>query len=472
MAERRAISGRNPDVGFLHCGGQVRTPNISTHTGMGHDVDAGALRVALDELGRRASLLVSRLRLRRHLWPGAHHTWEPAAGSERRIPLRIVDAPRAAGHDPAAVFCAEGANRTIDPEREPPFQVELLRRPGGPCDLVTTLHHALYDGASCGFVFFAVKRLYAAALSGADPSRVSLPHVTDPGQWSFVRRQIEASGRGAGRARLLALAARGWASLLRESRFRTVPVPQRDTSDRYRSLHRTLHMDLDDPGLAGLGHLLAARDGTLNELLQAAVTRAFFPWGRAIGLLDRTLPVATTFNLRVPGPDEYPLGNFETAICIELTPTDLDSASGHLDRMIARSKKLKASDLPLGHYLALAGLAAAPSSWLDAIVAKVANCGLLLYSYLGTDFSRRYLGHFGGGEDAERTERLVRDHPGSGAGYVSSFPPMGLVLTVKRIHRRLALNFSLHDGIAPSRDLDRLVASVREEVVGYARMAP
>jgi hypothetical protein len=464
------IPGRNPDVGFLHVGGRERTPNISTHTGFGPDVDPGMLRTALDELARRAPLLVTRVRLRRHLLPGRHHSWELPTAPERVVPLKCIDVSPDAGDDPVAAFCAEGANRTIDLETGPPFQVDLLRHPDGSHDLVTTLHHALYDGASCGFVFYLLKRLFAAARAGIDPATVDLPRITNPGEWAFAARQLELAGRPAGKAALCRLGARGTWLVLEESRFRTVPVPGRGAADRCRSRHRTIYLDLDAPEVRGLGPLLGRREGTLNELLQAAVSRAFFPWGRGIGLLDRTLPLATTFNLRTPNATEYPLGNFETATCIELRLEDLDPPAAHLDRLIARSARQKRSDLPLAHFMALKGIASLPTPVMDRAIAKVANCGLLLFSYVGSDFSRRYLGHYGGGADAEDAARLVRDWPGTGAGYISSFPPMGLALTVKRVGRRVALNFSLHDGIAPASDLDRLACAVREEIEAYARL--
>ncbi len=465
----RAIPGRNPDVGFLHCGGLVRSVNISTHTGFGKDVDAVALRAALDELADRASLLVARLRW--NAFPGVHHSWiVPSRDAAVPIPFRLVDVSGEDSEGATAGYCAEGANRTIDPEVDPPFQVEVLRHADGSHDLVTTLHHAVYDGASCGFIFYAIKRLYAAALAGRTLGDVPLPRIVDLSEWRFAALQLGYRSRVRAGRHLARVVGKGLALLHQEGRIRPVPVPGRNTADDTRSLHRTLNLDLDDPELSGLGELLSLREATLNELLQAASARAFFTWGRRIGLLEDTLPMATTFNLRRPSDEEYALGNFETAAGIELKEADLKEPGPFLDAMSLRSRRQKGSELPLGHFLALSLLVRAPRRMTPGIVDKVASCGLLLFSYVGSDFSRRYLGHFGEGEEARTMKHLVLGCPGTGSGYVTSAPPLGLVLTIKRNRRRLALNFSLHSGIAPQSELDALAEGVGSEVKSYAVM--
>ena len=47
-------------------------------------------------------------------------------------------------------------------------------------------------------------------------------------------------------------------------------------------------------------------------------------------------------------------------------------------------------------------------------------------------------------------------------------PPMGLALTIKRVRRRLALNFSIHDRLADQTALAQLADAVRTEVEAYA----
>lgn len=463
----RIFPGRNPDVGFLHCGSADLSVNISTHTGFGCDVDVAVLRACIDELGRRAPLLSARVRMRRHLLPGNHHLWVAPPESQRApLPFGIVDLPDDAGDEAVERHCARGANLPIDPTTDPPLRLELLRRAGGGCDLVTTLHHALYDGASVGFVFYLLKHLYVAVSAGRDPSEVDLPQVITPGDLEFVRDAM--GSRGA--LRPAVAAARGLRLLVRESRFRDIAIPGRKQAVAARSLHRTVSLDLDDPALDGLGALLSQRGATLNELLQAASARVLFAQGRNDGWLEDTLSFASTFNLRRPTFDAYVLGNLETATCVELRPADVDDPSRFLDTLVRRSAAQKGSTLPLGHYLALRMLTMAPSSLMPGIVAKVANRAVLLFSYLGSDFTRRYLGHFGGRVESEAVTSLVRDHPGSGSGFVTSAPPMGMVITVKRIGRRVAVNLSMHDRLMDEQALDRFAGSLRGEVEAYSAM--
>ncbi len=462
--------GRNPDVGFLHCGGPTLSVNISTHTGFGTDVDPAALRRALEELARRAPLLVARIRRFTRRLPGRHHVWvAPPERDRTPIPFEVIDVPP--GDEAAtARHCVDGANLPIDATREPPLRVELLRRgDGGECHLVTTLHHALYDGASVGFVFYALKRLYVEARRGRPLEQVALPRIVTPRDTELALDQLGGPGWKA-RARMLRLAAAGWRMVIRESRFRDVAVPGRHTSDGARSLHRTVFFDLDETRLAGLGALLAGHDATLNELLQAAAARAFFAWGRRRALLDRTLPFASTFSLRRPSVEEYALGNFETATCLELQRPDVEDPLRFLDALVGRSRAQQRSLLPLGHYLALSGVVRAPTARLPRMIAKIANRAVLLFSYLGADFTRRYLGHFGTGEEAHEVARLVREHPGTGVGYVTSAPPMGMVITVKRVRRTLAVNLSIHDRLTDPAGLDGFARDLREEVERFAAL--
>ena len=140
-----------------------------------------------------------------------------------------------------------------------------------------------------------------------------------------------------------------------------------------------------------------------------------------------------------------------------------------LDRLAARSQLLRTSRLPHAHYLALSWLSCAPTALLPRVVGKVARCAFLLYSYLGTDFAHRYLGHFGGANDRELV-RLIREHPGSGAGYVTSAPPLGLVVTIKRIRRHVAVNLSLNDRLADADGLAQLADAVRSEALALAEL--
>jgi len=459
--------GRNPDVGFLHCGAAGLSVNISTHTGFGRDVDVPALRACVVELGRRVPLLTARVRALRHVLPGPHHVWV-APPEPRRVPVPFETVELPAGADEQAVerHCARGANLPIDPSTDPPLRIELLRREDGVCDLVTTLHHALYDGASVGFIFYLLKHLYVAVRAGLEPGEVELPRVVTPADVNFVRDALGSAGL----AKVGRVAAGGVRLLVRESRFRDVPVPGRDRAAGARSLHRTVVLDLDDPALDGLGPLLADRGATLNELLQAASARALFAQGRDDGWLRDTLPFATTFNLRRPSLEAYALGNLETATCLELRAADVDDPSRFLDVLVRRSASQKGSTLPLGHYLALKMLTLAPSSLMPGIVAKVANRAILLFSYLGSDFAGRYLGHFGRRVESEAVTALVRDWPGSGSGFVTSAPPMGMVVTVKRVGRRVAVNLSMHDRLMDTQALGRFAESLRREVEAYSAM--
>lgn len=466
---RRIAAGRNPDVGFLHCGDDGLTVNIATHTRLEQGTEEVALRAALDELARRAPLLVSRLRWRRRWLPGPPHDWvlpELALG----IPLEVVSP----GRGSIQRACSAGANRPLDPTREPPLRAQLLRGGSGGGDggeddaLLLIAHHALVDGASCGFLFFAIKVLYAAARAGRDLTEVALPRIESPGAGRLVAEGLADGGRLPGIAARGRATLRAWTLLAKQMR-----VPPGPSGGGFgaaaRSRHATVFLDLRDERGAGLRRLMEREDATLHETLLAATSRAVRSWGREHGSIGDALPTATTFNLRSPATDRYGLGNLETALVFATRSQDVHDRRAWLRALVARSRVWKAGRDPWCNFLALTQLiCVTPRPLLPRVVDGVARRATLLFSYLGTDFATRYLTHYGA-EDP-RAVKLVREHAGDGVGYVTSAPPMGVVVTVKRVRQRVALNLSAHDRLADEGAWEELIAAIDAELDAYAAL--
>ncbi len=241
----------------------------------------------LPQLRRR---LVGRGRWRR---PG----WLPADGVDAR---RHVDECRVSeSRQPATVTAAVEEFFAVPPPLPgPPWQLRIVRDPGGDTLLAVKLHHALGDGLA---VTTSLMRLLAdEPLQGS-----ALPHRPDSngkgrsGRWRVPRTALVAA-RGLG-----SLARRG---ISPATPANGLPPPSPGQPARYRLA------ELDAGKVAAAARAYQVSSSTLLVAVVAEALHRILGGSGANGRPGQWLPAMVPLVLRTTGPDGTPRGSGNPAI--------------------------------------------------------------------------------------------------------------------------------------------------------------
>ncbi|MEW5928134.1 MAG: condensation domain-containing protein, partial [Gemmatimonadota bacterium] len=164
--------------------------NVPTVLRLRGELDADALRRALDELVRRHELLRTTFELRDD---GPVQVVAPARGA----PLAETDLSGESDPEAAALARADAeAARPFDLAAEPPFRALLLRAGPGDHVLALVMHHVARDRWASGVLLGEMAALYRAFREGA-PSPLPEPRIqfADYAAWERERMSGEALER-------------------------------------------------------------------------------------------------------------------------------------------------------------------------------------------------------------------------------------------------------------------------------------
>lgn len=309
----------------------------------GH-LDEARLRAAVAQgLARhpmaRARRAVARLRQRRF-------EWEVTRVADLD-PLRVVDCPDDDALDAARADLQSIAVPLVE---SPPLRIRLARHPGG--DLVMlNVHHTAIDGYGAIRVLRSIARAYRGR---PDPQ----PDLdVDAGR--DVRGLLAADGA---RER-----ARRFATLLDKARDEVQPTARMaaDGGTRkpgYGFHHRTLAPELT----AALGRV----EGTVNDVLLAALHLALEGWNDEHGVASERIGVMMPVNLRPKEWWEEVAGNFSLNVRVATGPADRTSPKAALAAVTEQSNVIKRGGTGASLIEVIGGLASVPV-WAKRMVAPV-----------------------------------------------------------------------------------------------------
>jgi hypothetical protein len=230
--------------------------------------------------------------------------------------FELVEAP-----DEASLAAVDRAvkNRPLDPLREFPVTLTMVRTAPDACRLYFRQHHAIADGRA----FIALLADFAAYLDGP-------PAAIEP-----VGRRGELEALGLSSWKRAAWTAAGFAALTRgmvRGAFRPVVPLQQNQSNDYRGDNDTVHLVLGEDALAAWQAARKKIGVSLNSLLTGALFAAHRRWHA-----DRSLPVGRTRAtlLMETRPRDRPFASFANHLAS--LAVEIDLAAGAETAAIARA---------------------------------------------------------------------------------------------------------------------------------------
>lgn len=356
-------------------------------------------------------------------------------------PVRVIDCP-----DDGALETARGRLQSfqVPLSTSPPVRIWLARHPDGDV-LMVNAHHAAMDGFGALRLMRSIARAYAG-----DPD--PLPAGDLLAGRSLTERSTTVRP---------SVLARRCLALVERARDLLVP-PARLAAHRgqERPGYGIHHVRLDSTRTAGLLH--RRREGSVNDVLVAALHRAVAQWNARHGAPCRRVSVLVPANLRPPRRREEGVGNVSLPARISTTRRQRGSPAGTLAAVTARTARKKRSGM--GTAL-LEGLR---RTWMVPLWAK--RAALELWPAATNRFvDTAILSNLGSVEEAPS----FGDDGGDTAGMAFSAParmPLGLSVGAVTVAGSLHLSFRYrHPQLGP--DAAREFASCYQDALEAVALA-